>query len=164
MRIWIQRITQLFRRKSGSGIPYEAPVPTSAPQPSAPSFDLSSPTPAPSPLKPKQEVQVDDAFAGLVGEIVDTLDLISGMIGRATDEKHRAELASIQTSLLCKIEAHDAELIDQNEWNPALQKAIAIEPSLPGQATILILRKGSTGFRLKGQLRRKQEVILSRPS
>ncbi len=51
--------------------------------------------------------------------------------------------------------------IDLDEWNPALQRAIRVERTLPEGAPAAIISKGASGLIIGGRLIRKQEVILN---
>jgi len=96
-----------------------------------------------------------------IEEIVDRLDDLRAIAKNHRDETVK-DLDSFRQVLVSVLAKCGAELINSELWDPALQRAIAKEPT-PGLTTPSILRFGSTGICRNGQLVRKQEVVLATP-
>lgn len=67
------------------------------------------------------------------------------------------ELRALIKRLLSEMQV---ALIDEDEWNPARQRAIAVQKGTPPAAALSIKAKGSSGIEIQGRLLRKQEVTL----
>ena len=94
-------------------------------------------------------------------EAVDFLDELQIMKNSYTAKDIMA-VDYIRNIILAKLTALETELIDSDEWNPALQRAISVTKD----AAIVqekILRKRSSGIIVSGKLIRKQEVVLLIP-
>lgn len=96
-----------------------------------------------------------------IEEMVDRADDLAAMAPKQ-DEQSKDALFSFKKSLVGILAACGAELIHSTSWDPAIQKAIAKEPT-EGIESPTILRFGSTGIRRHSELLRKQEVVLAVP-
>ncbi len=103
----------------------------------------------------------DDTSMSFVEEMVDRMDELAAMI-RNQDGQATVALTSFREAIVGILSKCGAELIHSDTWDPTLQRAIAKEVT-SGITAPSILRFGSTGFWRRGQLIRKQEVILATP-
>ena len=88
-------------------------------------------------------------------EVVDAMDEISRM-------PHEKGTVAYVERLRSQLAMQDCTLIDSDEWNPELQRAIKVqEAAQPGGAP-RIIRKVSTGLYVRGKLARKQTVIIEK--
>ena len=88
-------------------------------------------------------------------EVVDTIDEIS----RIPHEK--GTIAYVER-LRSQLSMQDCTLIDSDEWNPELQRAIKVQDAAQPGGTPRIIRKVSTGLHVRGKLVRKQSVIIEK--
>jgi hypothetical protein len=96
-----------------------------------------------------------------IEEMVDRSDDLAAM-AQNHDEKSKAALVSFRKVIVRILSACGAELIHSSTWDPAIQRAVAKEPT-EGIESPTILRFGSTGIRRHSELLRKQEVVLAVP-
>ncbi len=94
--------------------------------------------------------------------VVDAIDEIELMKSAATVEV-TPNLALVQGRLEDHIALADGELIRETMWQPALQRAVKVEPAEHGQTEVRVLRSRATGLKHQGRLLRKQEVVISQP-
>ena len=125
-----------------------------------------TPTLTEQPLSPQvpDSVTVEPAneFLQLMLSIVDAMDEIKLMKTRATSAEQDC-LVAIQDRLRDLIELSGGELIRETSWQPALQRAVKVEPAEPGQTDVRYLQTRATGLKHTGRIIRKQEVIISQP-
>ena len=88
-------------------------------------------------------------------EVVDAMDEISRIPHEKGPVAYVERLCS-QLSML------DCTLIDSDEWNPELQRAIKVEEAVTPGSSTRVTRKISTGLRVRGKLVRKQTVIIEK--
>lgn len=102
-----------------------------------------------------------DIPLSFIEEIVDRLDDL-----RAIQSNHQEPTTNLLKSyteiLTAVLNECKAELIYSADWDPAIQRAIAKEPTA-GIESPSILRHCSSGIRRNGEIIRKQEVVLSVP-
>jgi hypothetical protein len=96
-----------------------------------------------------------------IEEMVDRADDLTAM-AKNHDEQSTAALVSFRKAIVRILSACGVELIHSSTWDPAIQRAIAKEPT-EGIESPAILRFGSTGIRRHSELLRKQEVVLAVP-
>ena len=84
------------------------------------------------------------------------------MKASSTEEVARC-LALLQGRLEDNIALADGELIRETMWQPALQRAVKVEPAEHCQTEVRVLRARATGLKQHGRLIRKQEVVISQP-
>lgn len=153
--IAIRRISELFRNK---------PAPDFLPVGHAESSQTT-------PIVAKTEISdgtqihatVDDGqLHDLMLSVVDIFDEIELMKTRL-DATFASHLTYLQSRLRDKIEMLDGQLIIGNTWDPAIQRPVRAEPSLPGQTEIRFVCSRSTGLKHNGKIIRKQEVVVSKP-
>lgn len=96
-----------------------------------------------------------------IEEMVDRADDLAAM-AQNQDEQSKTSLVSFRNAIVGILSACGAELIHSSTWDPAIQRAIAKEPT-EGIESPTILRFGSTGIRRHSELLRKQEVVLAVP-
>ncbi len=96
-----------------------------------------------------------------VEEMVDRLDDLRA-IQKNQPEKTTKDLESFRQMLMKVLSQCEVDLIHSADWDASLQRAIAKEP-IGGIEAPAILRFGSTGIRRRGELLRKQEVVLAVP-
>ena len=94
--------------------------------------------------------------------IVDAIDEMELMKMRVTSAEDGGLLA-IQDRLRDLIELSGGELIRETSWQPALQRAVKVEPAESGQTEVRVLQTLATGLKHAGRIIRKQEVIISQP-
>lgn len=90
---------------------------------------------------------------------VDLLDELKRMESnyREADAENLLSLRSLLQKLL---DSTGCELLDSDDWNASIQRAVKIEYTLPEYSAPSIKEKKASGLRVKGRLIRKQEVIL----
>lgn len=88
-------------------------------------------------------------------EVVDTIDEISRM-------PHEKGTFAYVERLRSHLSKQDCTLIDSDEWNPELQRAIRVQDAAQPGGTPRIIRKVSTGLHVRGKLVRKQSVIIEK--
>ena len=94
--------------------------------------------------------------------IIDAIDEIELMKSDSPEEASRG-LALVQGRLEDRITLANGELIRETMWQPALQRAVKVEPAEQGQTEVRVLRSRATGLKHQGRLIRKQEVVISQP-
>jgi len=133
--------------------------PPDAPSASAPeSMRPALPTVPPASEPAAHEPHLDQLLLGMV-EVIDEIEL---MKSEAPPETIRS-LALIQGRLEDKITLAEGELIRETQWQPALQRAVKVEPAEAGQTEARVLRSRATGLKHRGRMIRKQEVVISQP-
>ena len=126
---------------------------------SAPELTQTESRPDPAKLqRSTPEPQLDQFMLGAV----DMIDEIELMKSGSNSEAARS-LALVRGRLEDNIALAGGELIHENVWQPALQRAVKVEPVEPGQTDVRVLRTRATGLKLRGRLIRKQEVVISQP-
>ena len=105
-----------------------------------------------------QEPQFDQLMLG----IIDAIDEIQLMKSASPAEASRG-LALIQGRLEDRITLANGELIRETIWNPAVQRAVKMEPPSAGQTDVRVLGTRATGLKHQGRVIRKQEVVISQP-
>lgn len=91
-------------------------------------------------------------------EAVDTLDELSRACSSAGEDA--AALEHLCDELREMLTAAGCTIVDEDEWNPSLQRAVKTEKTLPVGAPPRIGKKLVSGLVVQGQLVRKQEVVL----
>jgi hypothetical protein len=94
--------------------------------------------------------------------IVDVVDEIELMKSRASAAE-QGSLSAIHDRLRDLVELSGGELIRETSWQPALQRAVKVEPAEPGQTDVRYLQTRATGLKHAGRIIRKQEVVVSQP-
>jgi hypothetical protein len=105
---------------------------------------------------------VGDPTEMLLG-MVDLLDEIDALQPEADAEQRKA-LAHVAGRLRDQIELAQGEVIQEQAWNPALQRAVKVEPASTGQREPRLLESFASGLKYKGRIVRKQEVKISQPA
>ena len=127
------------------------------------SLALKLEQPALSPASPKTEQSAQEPqFDQLMLGIIDAIDEIELMKSDSPEEASRG-LALVQGRLEDRITLANGELIRETMWQPALQRAVKVEPAEQGQTEVRVLRSRATGLKHQGRLIRKQEVVISQP-
>lgn len=93
-------------------------------------------------------------------ELVDLLDEIRWMGG--LEKEDAARIPALRDKLIEILQAAGGELIDDDTWNPARQRAVKISKTLPEGAEPRVTEKHASGLIFKGRLLRKQEVSLEK--
>lgn len=88
-------------------------------------------------------------------EVVDAVDEIS----RIPHEK--GTIAYVER-LRSQLSMQECTLIDSDEWNPELQRAIKVQDAAQPGGSPRIIRKVSTGLYVRGKLARKQAVVIEK--
>ncbi len=98
-----------------------------------------------------------------IAEIVDRLDDLKAIQKNHLGATATAEsIRDVRDILTLILSACDVELVQSDQWDSSIQRAIAKEPTI-GITAPTVLRYGSTGIRRQGSLIRKQEVVLAIP-
>ena len=108
---------------------------------------------------PASGAEVSDSF---VEEMLDRHDDLRAILRKRTGDE-AAAISDFRETIVRVLADCGVELIHSDQWNPALQRAIAKNPAA-GTAAPTITDFGSTGYFRHGTLRRKQEVVLAIPS
>ncbi len=87
-------------------------------------------------------------------------DELEWMKQSATDPGSIAKLSRLREAIAETLTLCEVELIECSEWNPALQRPVAVEHTTDTMPSPRIIRFGQTGLRVSGVLLRKQEVVL----
>ena len=91
--------------------------------------------------------------------LVDLLD----DVGRLAAARPPGEAETfVQEKLRLLIELNQGEIIRLDRWDPALQRAVRVEPASAEAPEDTILRSAASGLKVGGRLVRKQEVVLAR--
>ncbi len=89
--------------------------------------------------------------------VTDALDELQALESSYAAE-NRQMIRALALVLRFWLEAEGGELLDEDAWNPALQRAEQDEPCLPPGSPRRISEKISPGLRWRGKLIRKQTV------
>ncbi|MBI4639788.1 MAG: hypothetical protein HY731_03795 [Candidatus Tectomicrobia bacterium] len=129
--------------------------PTAEPTPSA------GPEILPAPANSIIDNEIQQTKARIFLELVDLLDDVKRMRNGVAQ---KAEALDIVIQRLCQlIEFNGGTIINLSEWNPDLQRAVAVEKPEKGQKPRQIVRKGSSGLKIGERIIRKQEVVITEP-
>lgn len=88
-------------------------------------------------------------------EVVDAMDEISRI-------PHENGTVAYVERLRNQLSMQDCTLIDSDEWNPELQRAIKVQDAAQPGGSPRIIRKVSTGLYVRGKLARKQAVVIEK--
>lgn len=108
-------------------------------------------------------LQVAEAgeLEGWIIKVVDLVDSLQALT--AYSEGDIALITQITNTLVECLKEHSVELISQDDWTPAYQRAVKVNRILPEGSFPVIVRTFATGIIHSGRLMRKQEVELNLP-
>lgn len=92
-------------------------------------------------------------------DVVDLLDEVE-RVAKGPAPK-TAAMDFVSERLKSLIETYGGTLIRLPEWDPQLQRAVAVENPSNAKGTNRILRCGASGLRMGDRIIRKQEVVLT---
>ncbi len=90
----------------------------------------------------------------------DFYDELGWLPAEPSPECEPQDKAKLRAAISKTLTALGVEMIHRSEWDATVQRAISIERTAEPLAKPKILRFGRTGLAIKGELLRKQEVIL----
>lgn len=108
-------------------------------------------------------LQVAEAgeLEGWIIKVVDLVDSLQALT--AYSEGDIALITQITNTLVECLKEYSVELISQDDWTPAYQRAVKVNRILPEGSFPVIVRTFATGIIHSGRLMRKQEVELNLP-